>query len=297
MDFEDANLAQALESGVSSSEVTDKAKAINLRLEQGVSNARRIFFENEPSLPTGNSWNDLILRHNEYIRLFVKTGLGQPHSFLDDFEPNDVGAIDHAQFVVRLEGLARPMHAFGCSFDELRKAHDDRDAVFLADFCDLWNENRDFRPAFSTLLSEVADELGKDDWADALRDKLGLAHYAPTGAPEPVALCRYSVADVYREATTGVPITMPTVLDSDPWEHYFPAPKSLQFGRAMALTPCNDEEDLKVELLNARVAYSHENIWKVGQIVTSAPSYDISDLRALHLLALQIASDDHTFGT
>lgn len=297
MYFDVDNLAQALDSGLSSPEATDKAKAVNVRLEQGVSNSRRTFFENEPLLPTGNSWNDLILRHNEYARLYVKTGLVQPHTFLDDFEPNDVGVIDRAQFIVRLEGLARPMNAFGCSFDELREAHEDRDVDFLSDFCEVWNENRDFRPAFSTLLSEVTDEVGEDEWADALQDKLGLAHYSPTGPPEPVALCRYSVADVHREATTGFPITMPTVLDSDPWEHYFPAPKSLQFGRAMALTPCDSEEDLKVEFLNSRVTYSHDNIWKVGQIVTPAPSHDISNLRELHLLALQIASGDHTFGT
>ena len=80
---------------------------------------------------------------------------------------------------------------------------------------------RDLRPAFSTLLSEVTDELDRDEWADALRDMLGLAHYSAVASPEPVALCKYSVADVHREATTGVPITMPTILDSDPWEHYF----------------------------------------------------------------------------
>ena len=109
---------------------------------------------------------------------------------------------------------------------------------------------RELSPAFSTLLSEVTDTLDQDDWADALRDMLGLAHYSANATPEPIALCKYSVADIRREAKTGAPITMPTVLDSDPWEHYFPAPKSLQFGRAMALQPCNNEEDLKVELLN-----------------------------------------------
>ena len=90
---------------------------------------------------------------------------------------------------------------------------------------------------------------------------------------------------------------MPTVLDSDPWEHYFPAPKSLQFGRAMALRPCDSEEDLKVEFLNSRVTFSPETIWKIGHIVTPAPLHDIAELRERHLLALHIASGDDTFGT
>jgi hypothetical protein len=207
-----------------------------------------------------------------------------------------VGDIDHAQFIVRLEGLARPMHEFGCTFEEFRKAHDDQDVDFLSEFCEVWNDMRDRRPAFSTLLSEVTDKLDDDDWADALRDMLGLAHYSAGAAPEPIVLCKYSVGDVHQEAETQASITMPTVLDSDPWEHYFPAPRTLRFGRAMALRPCTNEEDLKVELLNSRVTYRPKNLWKLGQIVTAAPSFGIGELRELHLLALQLASGDDTFG-
>lgn len=297
MQFEDEALVEALDWGLSSSAATVRSKADNVRLEQGVSVARRVFFETDLFAPLGNSWDDLLIRHIEYVRLYVQTGLEQPHTFQDELEPNDLGDIDQAQFIVRLESLARPMNEFGCSFEDLRDAHEDGDAEFLSDFCDVWNDMRDLRPAFSTLLSEVTDELDRDDWPDALRDRLGLAHYSPTGSPEPVALCRYSVSDVHREAMTRFPLTMPTVLDSGPWEYYFPAPKSLRFGRAMALTPCEGDEDLKVEFLNSRVTYSPANIWKIGQIVTPVTSYDIRELRELHLLALQIASGDHTFGT
>lgn len=296
MQFDDDSLVGALATGLSSADARMRARADNMRLEQGISSPRQAFFQSETFFPIDDSWDDLILRHNEYVRLYVKTSLHQPHTFLDAMEPLGVGDIDSALVIVRLEGLSRPMHAFGCSFDELRDARQGNDVDFLTEFCEVWNETRDLRPAFSTLLSEVTDELSEADWADLLRDRLGLAHYSPAGAPEPVALCRYSVADVHREAATGFPITMPTVLDSDPWEHYFPAPRSLQFGRAMALTPCKSDEDLKVEFLNSRVSYSPETIWKIGQIVTPAPSHDITELRELHLLALQIASGDDTFG-
>lgn len=295
--FQNADLIAAVQQGEASTDAADQAKAKNLLLEQGVSAARQSFFEADKFSIIGTTWEQYLKRHIEYVRLYVKTAIEQPHSFQDALEPNEIGEIDEGMKVVRLEGLARPMKEFGCSFEELRDAHKDRDTDFLSEFCEVWNEKRDLRPAFSTLLSEVKDELAQADWADALRDRLGLAHYSPIGGPEPVALCWYSVADVLRDAATGFPITMPTVLDSDPWEHYFPAPKSLQYGRAMALTPCVNDEDLKLEFLNSRVTYSHENIWKIGQIVTPAPTHDINTLREQHLLALQIASDDETFGT
>lgn len=297
MHFDDHNLIRALETGLSSHDAKVKAKAKNVHLEEGISSSRQAYFESMPFSPLGDSWNDLTSRHIEYVRLYVETSLEQPQTFQDALEPNDVGDIDDAQLIVRLEGLSRPMNAFGCSFEDLRVAHEDDDVDFLSEFCEVWNDNRDLRPAFSTLLSEVTDELSEGDWADLLRDRLGLAHYSPTGSPEPVALCRYSVASVHSEAATGYPITMPTVLDCKPWEFYFPAPKSLQFGRAMALTPCENEEDLKVEFLNSRVTYSPETIWKIGQIVTPAPLHDIGDLREHHLFALQVASGDDTFGT
>ena len=296
MEFEDVQLNQALHLGLLSSDESIKAKARNVRIEEGVSESRRVFFESKPSAPSGNSWDELIRRHVDYVRLYVKTSVEQPHTFQDPFEPNDVGDIDQAQLIVRLEGLARPMHEFGCSYEELRKAHEDQDVEFLSEFCEVWNDMRDLRPAFSTLLSEVADKLDQDHWADALRNMLGLAHYSADIEPEPIALCKYSVADVRREAETEVPITMPTVLDSDPWEYYFPAPTSLRFGRAMALLPCDNEEDLKVELLNSRVTYMPKNIWKLGQIVTTAPSFAMGELRELHLLALQLASGEDSFG-
>lgn len=269
MQFDDVDLAKGLASGFATTIPEIRAKAHNLHFEQGVSETRRVFFEKEAFGSFGSTWDELSRRHVDYVRQYVKTGIEQPHTFRDTLAPNDVGDIDSAQMIVRLESLTRPMFEFGCTFEELRDARRNNDVDFLLAFCEVWNEGRDLRPAFSTLLSEVTEELSDDRWADSLRDRLGLAHYSPIASPEPVALCRYSVADVRREATTGFPITMPTVIDSEPWEYYFPAPKAMQFGRAMALTPCNGDEDLKLEFLNSRVTYSDKNIWRVGQIKTS----------------------------
>lgn len=295
--FERSDFAQMVTSGLSARDSATQAQAQNFRHEQGVSVKRRICFETEPSRRSVNSWEDFIKYHSDYVRLYVKTSVDQPHTFLDNLEPNSVGMIDDAQMIVRLESLTRPLLAFGYTFDEFVDAYEKGDTSFLQEFCDVWNELRDLRPAFSTLLSEVSEEVQRAEWADELRDRLGLAHYSANSSPEPVILCRYAVAQVQSEAVTGFAVTMPTVLDSDPWEYYFPAPKSLRFGRAMALTLCDSDNDLKVEFLNSRVTYSPEHIWKVGQIVKPAPNIDLLELRERHLLALQIASNDETFGT
>jgi hypothetical protein len=296
MQFEDVDLIAALTSGLTDGEPAIRAKAHNLSFEQGISEKRCVFFEKDSLGSMGSTWHDLSRRHVDYVRQYVQTAIEQPHTFQDEMAPNYDGDIDDGELIVRLESLARPLSNFGCTFEDLREAREKNDTAFLSAFCDVWNEMRDLRPAFSTLLSEVKDELDEDGWADALRDRLGLAHYSAFASPVPIALCKYSVSDVRREAKTGFPITMPTVFDSEPWEYYFPAPKTLQFGRAMALTPCKSEEDLKLEFLNARVTYSHNNIWRVGQIVTSAPLNDINSLRELHLTALQLASGDDGFG-
>jgi len=297
MKLKDSDLDSALGLGLAHTSVLERAKAENCRLEQGVSSTRQDYFETFAPSKVAPNWDAFQKLHVDYVKRYVETNDEQPHTFLDVLQPNGIGSIDEKQTIVRLENLTRPMNAFGCSYAEFKAAHEAGDTDFLSEFCDVWNDNRDYRPAFSTLLSELTDIIDEDDWAERLRDFLGLAHY-PTGpAAEPVVLCKYSVEDVSREATSSHPITMPTVLDSRPWEHYFPAPKSLQFGRAMALTPCEGDEDLKIEFLNQRVTYSPSNIWKVGQIVTPAPNFDISELRERHLLALQFAADDLTFGT
>ncbi len=296
MDILSLDLQSGLDQGLASNNASTKAEATNLVLEQGVSDIRRNFFETEDFSEHGKTWTMLSKRHADYVRLYIKTSQ-EPHTFDDTMYPNSIGKIDTVQNIVRLESLLRPLESYGCSYDELKTAHDSDDIDLLDDFLSLWNEDRDMRPAFATFLNAVSEDVCHDDWPDRLRDRLGLAHYSVANGPEPVALMRYSVSEVQAEATSGNPLTMPTVLDSDPWPHYFPAPRSLQYGRAMALTPCEGDETLVVEFLNAKVTYRRENLWKIGQIVTPAPIHEITDLRALHLLALQIASGDDKFGT
>jgi hypothetical protein len=210
--------------------------------------------------------------------------------------PASLGEIDEAQHVVRLESLIRPLENSGFLLDELIAAHAEGDADFLDEFLALWNESRDARPAFATFKREVVEELAAADWPDRLRDRLGLAHYDAASGPVPVALMSYPVSDVLAEAPSKDAFTVPTVLDSRPWEHFFPAPRELMCGRAMALTPCDGDETLVAEFLHSRISYRREHMLKIGQITTPASIPDIATLRELHLLAVQIASGREDFG-
>ena len=154
--------------------------------------------------------------------------------------------------------------------------------------------DRDQRPQFATLRSSVNDDLERDDWANVLRDRMGLAHFTND---DPIALMSYPVKQVYNHTGLPNPITMPTVLDSTPWPHYFPAPAALRFGRAMALSPCEDDANLLVELLNAKINYKPNHILKLGQFSKMDSVSDIAYLRELHLLALRIAANDENFGS
>ncbi|MEQ8480361.1 MAG: hypothetical protein RIC18_06870 [Hoeflea sp.] len=295
MNFLETDLATALSEGLNHDVERIKAQAQNIAWDESVSRPRQSFFETDHFGIRGPAWLDLARRQSDYVRLFVKT-TEIPHSFLDHLKPAAFGEIDEAQHIVRIESLVRPMNEFGCSLEELSGAFDDKDGAFLDEFLLVWNGLRDRRSAFGTFLREVPDEVESDRWPLLLRDRFGLAHYPTTSAPEPVALMCYSVADVLKEAETSFAVTMPTVLDSDPWEHFFPAPKDLCYGRAMALTPCDGDETLVAEFLHSRVTYKHDHIRRIGQIDMPAPVHDIAQLREMHLLALQIASGREDFG-
>ena len=89
--------------------------------------------------------------------------------------------------------------------------------------------------------------------------------------------------------------TAPTALDTGPWPHFFPAPRDLPCGRAMALTPADDTK-LLAEMLHYRLTYRPEHILKLGWITQPLAPLDLRELRNLHLTAVQVASGRDDFG-
>jgi hypothetical protein len=163
-----------------------------------------------------------------------------------------------------------------------------------------WDHSlRDWRPCFAAFKDEVLDDLREADWPDRLRNRLGLAHYDGVAGPVPVALMEYSVGEVIAAATgfgSSCALTAPTVLDTKPWPHFFPAPTKLCCGRAMPLFEVRDDSEMLAELLHFRLSYRWHHIAHLGEITTSPAGYDLKSLRNHHLAALQMASDCYDFG-
>jgi hypothetical protein len=139
------------------------------------------------------------------------------------------------------------------TFDRLRQAIDQNEVHLVDSFLRSWDYFRDWRPAFAAFRAEVLDDLAEPDWANRLRDRLGLAQYDCSDGSVPVALMEYTVGEAAaaaQAAGSACFATAPTVVDSKPWPYFFPAPAGLTCGRAMALFEVENGEGLLAELLH-----------------------------------------------
>jgi hypothetical protein len=277
-------------------DVRERACVDNIWFEERVGANRLAAYEAE--LAAATTSRALRDGHSRYWKTFVVTD-DVPHSFMDDMEPADLGSatLDEYQRIVRVESLDRPLKSWGGDFEALQNALVNRDTALLQGFLDVWNEARDHRPAFAAWRDEVVAETEADDWADRLRNRMGLAHFRAAMEPLPVALMEYTVRDVKAEAAVvSAMFTSPTVLDTEPWPQFFPAPRDIPYGRAMALAPIGDENQLLAEMLHTRLTYKPHHIRKLGLIAAPYREHDLRELRNTHLLALRIASGRDDFG-
>ena len=133
----------------------------------------------------------------------------------------------------------------------------------------IWNAKRDKRPLFATTELEVEDIIngGTPDWAERLRDRLGLGHYSPGSASGPieVILMRYTVQEVSDSLAGNGHPAIPTVLDGDMSHYFYPSPnpdpekaENPYYGHTVNLAPVTDEGDysMGVELLHPRIEYN-----------------------------------------
>ncbi|SIS54576.1 hypothetical protein SAMN05421779_102530 [Insolitispirillum peregrinum] len=169
----------------------------------------------------------------------------------------------------------------------------------VAAICDALNHSPFARaPRFAAFAQELEKDIEEADWIIRLRDRLGLGHYRPTARfpTRVLALMRYSVEDVVRAAEragAAHALTVPTVLDSELNEFFFPSPRDLDYGRTLNLA--DDQTRLAAEVLHMRIDYLPKHVWKVG-IVTTSPDRDVKCLREHHLICLQLDSGRDDFG-
>ncbi len=265
MRFADPGLQTALTAWRASAGITERAEADNFWFEDRVSVARQQAFE--ACAAGARDAGELRRRHTDYWEEYVKVDEDIAHTFDVALGPADLAPIDETQRIVRLEAPRRPLSQMGSpmSLQRLKQAVAANETALVDAFLRVWDQSnvRDWRPCFAAFKDEVRDDLARPDWPTRLRDRLGLAHYDCAAGPVPIALMEYSVGEVVAAARAfgaSCAVTAPTVFDSGPWPHFFPAPRRLPCGRAMALFQVNDDGDMLAELLHFRLSYKRHHI-------------------------------------
>lgn len=277
-----------------------RSEADNLHFDERTSAPRRQAFEETAKDAVTHS--ALRRAHTDYALNHVFSD-EVPDTFKGAMLPAGLGELDPAQKVIRVESLVRPLEKMShpITFARLTEAVSGNENEVVDGFLRVWNDSnvRDGRPVFAAFKDEVLEELAAPDWANRLRDRLGLAQYNCADGPIPVALMEYTVEEVLNAAKDipGVTaFTVPTALDSEPWPHFFPAPEELPCGRAMPTFQEQDDENLLAELLHFRLEYRREHINRVGEISEPPDPIDLKALRNHHLLALRLASKNFGYG-
>ncbi len=272
----------------------ERAAADNVWFEERVSADRWNRFE---LLAPGIESPEALARwQTDYCRTYVHND--DPDTFRAALAPARLttGLLDTDQRIVRLEKVdSTVLGEAGLSFDELLTAHQRHDTAVQEIFLRRWNDRRDGRPSFGAWKDEMLDELLDPNWADAFRDRLGLAHYNPgPRAPIPVILMEYNVATVLTAAMARAGIVIPTVLDSPPWPWFFPSPNNLDYGRCMDLS--EHDQRLRTELLHVPVTYRHDHIARIGTIARPVVMVPLRDRRNRHLATVRTAAGQPEFG-
>ena len=228
-----------------------------------------------------------------------------PDAFLEINQSARLDSLSDNQSLVRIEALARPLQSsdldLGTLTDLVQRADDgDADAVpAVRSFFEAWNQRRDARPMFAAFYDEVQEESDDADWLHALRDRLGLGHYGG-GTELPVALMRYSLADVFLAQASrqlSAACALPTVLDGGMHEFFFPVPREHPYGATMHLLP-GQADTLTAEILHSRIDYQRKHLFRLGTITRPHKLTDdqLRRARDLHLLALQMECAREDFG-
>ncbi len=151
------------------------------------------------------------------------------------------------------------------------------------------NGGGDRRPAFVAPFAEVESILAQPDWANRLRDSLGLGHIRPWGGnPVTVVLMQYNLVRVHN-AHIGKPAwaATPTVLDDVsgqmPNHCFFPAPKkasSDSYGYTVDLAIT--DATYRREFLHGHISYELADIRNIGFVTEDVLPARIAEARNSH---------------
>jgi nitroreductase len=168
----------------------------------------------------------------------------------------------------------------------------------LNDILAEWSRHLEVRPTFADYWDEVAGLFGptpdqdQPDWADTLRDRLGLYHLNPAHRalrPIDVVVFRYPVSAVpklnkLKRQRDLRPLVPPTVLDGKHSDAFCPAPYNETSGYVVDLG--QEVPPLRREVVHPPVAFTAENVWRVGEIRRMVTQAQLTEARACHLLCV-----------
>ena len=262
-------------------------------------------------LPATICWKDWTATNKTHFEQYCavkKTSV--PDAFLEINRYAWLQDLPDNQCLVRIENLISPLER-SSRVDDLdhlkdlleRADNGNDDARHAAqEFFNEWNnQHRDARPAFAAFYDQVQQEADCSDWPHALRDRLGLGHYGyADGVPLPVALMRYSLADVFsaqKSQQLKAAFAVPTVLDGDMHEFFFSVPREHPSGATVHLAP-KRAGTITAEILHCRIDYRRKHLWKIDYIKRPRKLTDdqLREARDWHLLALQEACERADFG-
>jgi hypothetical protein len=162
-------------------------------------------------------------------------------------------------------------------------------AARLEKWLDEVNDGSDHRPAFVAPYAEVEAILCLPEWANRLRDALGLGHIRPSaGRPTPVVLMQYSLERVFtsyigKPAWAATPTVLDEVPTAGPSTCFFPAPIATSTnGFRFTIDLDAAGGSFISELLHARIAYTLDDIRAIGEITTEVTTAQVKAARGRH---------------
>lgn len=257
-------------------------------------------------------WQQHRTRYLDEYQFVEKDDGAFPDTFNDALNSTNFWAgIDDNVVLYRLEQVSWALK--GSSVDQVEFERSVREATakpntanaLLQRVVGEWNDRRNLYPSFATTSDEVVDLLAQPDWANRLRDQLGLGHFNPApGHTEAVLLMRYTVKEVRAANVARVQgFCIPSVLDGTLNPCFFPTPARAgtagavyEQGRAVNLAPALTESDYRMglELIHSYLDYRPKHIVRWG-LISRPYQADLAQVRRWHLSWLRLNCDRDDF--
>lgn len=283
----------------------------NFRLDEVLSPVRATAYVTEV-LPA-RDFPEWAQRHAQYVEdhlVCIGGPTGPPTSLDPDdpktcpetFGPNAVTSgmdtTDVHLSLVRVVGIYRVAQSLGINEDAAGAALEDpalRDGIV-----ERWAAKLPVEPVFATFWQDVRGLVPKagtppPDWADDLRDRLGLSFLDPEEwGPIGIMVLRYEIADLPTMGThLGRSLAIPTELDGLFFAPFCPTPVGVGLGRVIDLGQTLTSPWL--EVLHPTLRWRGSHVAQVGVIRRSVPP--LAPARGRHLRLLQTALARPGYGT